>query len=571
MVWKLGDELKNGKYIINGVLGTGRFGSTYLAKHKDSDKLLVIKTLSDELISSISSTDRDNLEIKFWQEAAKLAKSQHPNIVKAGVPFKEAQSPCIAMEYIDGRNLAERAEKIYDEEVALKYIQQIGEALITVHENGLIHRDVKPGNILLRPRKGITEAVLIDFGLALEFDLELITVRTKEASEGFAPPELYSRYGGKIGPHTDVYSLAATLYYAVTGKYPASSEDVEILGDKTTPPIEFKKTITDKLNKAILRGLSQHAKDRPASIKIWLDLVPTSSDYTLLKKAGSIFKRKLPYVELISLCGIDYIPLEKMLFEQKWKKADQETAAIILKILDRETESWLRLEDIAKIPCEDLHTIDKLWMYYTNERFGFSIQKQIWKKVGGDIDANDKTWERFGKHVGWYVNFFGWTSNPISKLKFRFQKGYFPTIVRPAKGVLIGKGAKALLDDLREDLISERQKLAKAIANYKRQELQYYKLRREAKEWQTRAQMAMGKGDEDQAKEALKTHQHLTEKANLSESNLVKRDEELEYKKRKHINGKEYKLDYVQSEILDLEISCLSSKLEQCNISWKEL
>lgn len=302
MVWKPGDKLQNGKYTINRELGRGRFGITYLAKHEDGYQL-VIKTLNDELLASVSPTERDNLESNFWDEAVKLARSQHSHIVKVRQPFKERQRSCIVMEYIDGFSLADRAEKKLDEKVALGYIQQIGEALIAVHKNGLIHRDVKPGNILLRPKGGRTEAVLIDFGLALEFDRNLSTVRTKQASEGFAPPELYSRHGGDIGPHTDVYFLAATLYDLLTGTPPISalerkSELNSNNKDPLTAPIGLNPKISPVVNQAIIKGMELDSKERPQSIKDWLELLGLTVEATSINEPSS---RPLSFEQKIAI------------------------------------------------------------------------------------------------------------------------------------------------------------------------------------------------------------------------------------------------------------------------------
>jgi serine/threonine protein kinase len=168
MAWQAGEQLQGGKYTIEQELGRGRFGITYLAKDLKGDRL-VIKTLNDDLLNSLSPEERNRLEPLFWQEAVKLARFRHPHIVQVENPFKEGSHCCIAMEYIDGHPLSLRAQKVLPESAALTYIRQIGEALIEVHENQLIHRDIRPENIMLRVRDGKAEAVLIDFGLALDF------------------------------------------------------------------------------------------------------------------------------------------------------------------------------------------------------------------------------------------------------------------------------------------------------------------------------------------------------------------------------------------------------------------
>jgi eukaryotic-like serine/threonine-protein kinase len=269
MAWVAGQQLQGGKYTIERELGRGRFGITYLAKEKNSDRL-VIKTLNDDLLNSLNQTERDRLEQMFWQEAVKLATCSHPYIVKAGEPFKEGSQWCLAMEYIDGIILADRRQQVLSESEALSYIQQIGEALIQVHQKHLIHRDIRPENIMVRVRDGKPEAVLIDFGLALDFDHNLTTARTRETSEGFTPLELYSQ-SQPTGAYTDVYALAATLYVLLTGKRPVSALQRKLNHTRLIPPKQLNTQISDRINRRILEGMELEAKKRPQSMGEWLD------------------------------------------------------------------------------------------------------------------------------------------------------------------------------------------------------------------------------------------------------------------------------------------------------------
>ncbi|MDZ8091152.1 MULTISPECIES: GUN4 domain-containing protein [unclassified Nostoc] len=106
---------------------------------------------------------------------------------------------------------------------------------------------------------------------------------------------------------------------------------------------------------------------------------------------------------LNSAVGIDYTILQKLLASGKWREADQETWKLMLKISHREKECYLRVEDIKQFPCQDLLTIDRLWVKYSNGRFGFSIQKQIWDSVGGKPDLDLETWKYFGESLGWRI------------------------------------------------------------------------------------------------------------------------------------------------------------------------
>lgn len=108
-------------------------------------------------------------------------------------------------------------------------------------------------------------------------------------------------------------------------------------------------------------------------------------------------------VELRSAKGIDYCELDKLLKAQEWRKADELTARLMYQVAGREKEVCLREKDINHFPCEDLRTIDQLWVHYSNSKFGFSIQKKLWLECGGKIDKYDyEVWKKFAAKVGWY-------------------------------------------------------------------------------------------------------------------------------------------------------------------------
>lgn len=96
----------------------------------------------------------------------------------------------------------------------------------------------------------------------------------------------------------------------------------------------------------------------------------------------------------------NYAQLETLLKAGKWKEADQETAKQMCEVMGRQNEGWLRVEDIQQFPCADLRTIDQLWKKYSKGKFGFSVQKQIWKNCGSPMEYN-ANWEKFGDRVGW--------------------------------------------------------------------------------------------------------------------------------------------------------------------------
>jgi serine/threonine protein kinase len=171
------------------------------------------------------------------------------------------------MEYIEGEQLGHLG--VLSESQALDYIQQIGDALTVVHQNGLLHRDVKPGNIIVRNNK--SEAVLIDFGIARDFTSNLTQTHTTHKTIFYAPLEQYKRRAER-GAFTDVYALAATLYKVLTGKEPEDSQSRDD-GYPLAEPKEINPNISDRVNKAILKGLELQPENRPQSVQEWLYLL----------------------------------------------------------------------------------------------------------------------------------------------------------------------------------------------------------------------------------------------------------------------------------------------------------
>ncbi|WP_419546316.1 GUN4 domain-containing protein [Microcystis sp.] len=115
-----------------------------------------------------------------------------------------------------------------------------------------------------------------------------------------------------------------------------------------------------------------------------------------------------PEIELKSEKGIDYRKLRDLLEQQQWKEADEETRVVMLQAANRTKEGWLREEDIDNFPCEDLRTIDQLWVKYSGGRFGFSVQakiyRELYRELGGTREYNRRVWDAFGDRVGWRVN-----------------------------------------------------------------------------------------------------------------------------------------------------------------------
>ncbi|MBU0499294.1 MAG: SUMF1/EgtB/PvdO family nonheme iron enzyme [Gammaproteobacteria bacterium] len=227
------DTLLKGRYRIERVLGEGGFGITYPARDQRLERTVVIKEylpaeMGARASDSITVRPRTNREAdyrhgleRYLDEAKALARFTHPNIVQILDHFEANGTAYIVMNYEAGQTLEERLQdpRPLDQGQILELIVPLLQGLEKVHQAGLLHRDIKPGNIYLRDEGG---PLLIDFGAARHALLDVSKSLSAIVSQGYAPPEQYSSHG-KQGPYTDLYALGAVLYRLITGQVPIES------------------------------------------------------------------------------------------------------------------------------------------------------------------------------------------------------------------------------------------------------------------------------------------------------------------------------------------------------------
>ena len=280
----VGTSLQNGKYLIENELGRGGFGVTYRAVHRTLNQIVVIKTLR----WPANDAEKAQQLQQFQAEARRLAQCQHPHIVNVTDFFIESERPYLVMDFIPGQPLSELIfpNRPLSENTALQYARQIASALQTVHNQGLLHRDVKPQNIMVNQGN----AILIDFGIARELISGQTQTHTNLVSEGYAPLEQYLPKARRSAA-TDVYGLAATLYSAVTGQVPVAS--VLRSHHPLTPPRQLNLKLSPKTEQAILQGMALDLAQRPQSMASWLtllsarDIKPLSTQPTQVVAPGS--------------------------------------------------------------------------------------------------------------------------------------------------------------------------------------------------------------------------------------------------------------------------------------------
>jgi len=282
------------RYKVESVLGIGGFGITYKAHDDTLDCNVVIKEYLPEecgardsdTMSVIPRTNREDdykygLE-KYLEEARTLAKFQHPNIVRVSNFLKANGTAYFVMDYADGIALDEWLKKktgSLDEKTILQIITPILDGLSEVHKAGIMHRDIKPGNIFLRKKGG---PLLIDFGAARQALGEQSKSISAIISMGYAPPEQYTTRG-KQGPYTDLYAVGAVLYKLITGNTPIESPDRsheihEGELDPLTPAVEAGKSkISDWLLQITDQLLNISPKQRPQNADDVLSAIENKS------------------------------------------------------------------------------------------------------------------------------------------------------------------------------------------------------------------------------------------------------------------------------------------------------
>jgi eukaryotic-like serine/threonine-protein kinase len=205
-----------GRYEVEELVGHGGMSSVYKARDSLLERHVALKILHEQY-----NADDDFVE-RFKREARSVAQLQHPNIVTVIDRGEEEGRQYIVFEYVEGENLKEYVVRKGRLEIreALEVAIEVANALAFAHENGLIHRDVKPQNVLLN---GDTRAKVTDFGIARTLDVDGMTqTGTVLGTSNYIAPEQAS--GGRVDAHSDVYALGVVLYELIAGEVPFPGE-----------------------------------------------------------------------------------------------------------------------------------------------------------------------------------------------------------------------------------------------------------------------------------------------------------------------------------------------------------
>lgn len=272
-----------GRYEIVGELGQGAMGIVYKAKDPLIDRIVAIKTIS----LNLAMDEKEEYEARFYQEAKAAGRLSHPNIVTVFDVGKSGDIAYIAMEFLEGRELRDilNDNNRLPVDQVLDIVVQVALGLAYAHEHGIVHRDVKPSNIMV-VRDG--HAKITDFGIAR---MASASVRTQTGmvlgSPKYMSPE---QVMGKLtDQRSDIFSLGVMLYEMLVGQAPFAGENVnaimyQIMNTVPPPPSASNPAVPGMLNFIVAKALAkklddryQNAKEFANDLRACRDTIPRSS------------------------------------------------------------------------------------------------------------------------------------------------------------------------------------------------------------------------------------------------------------------------------------------------------
>ncbi len=254
--------LASGRYRVEDVLGRGGMAVVYLARDDELERPVAVKVLAGHLADDPVFRDR------FLREARLAAGLSHPNIVQIYDAGEDHGDPYIVMECVEGRSLADELEATgaLDPARVVDLGVQVCAGLEHAHAAGLVHRDIKPGNLLLGERDTVKIA---DFGIARAAETTRLTqMGSVLGTAAYLSPE--QALGEEVTAAADIYSLGCVLYECMTGRTPYVFDTLAELAVKhreepITPVRELRPEIPEKLEAVVMRSLARNPEYRPPS------------------------------------------------------------------------------------------------------------------------------------------------------------------------------------------------------------------------------------------------------------------------------------------------------------------
>ena len=399
------------RYRALKVIGQGGFGKTFLAQDesKPSQPRCVIKQFAFETINPNASQGTLDVAIRLFEQEAKRLDDlgKHPQIPELLSFTIHEGKQYLIQEFIDGETLEQELARVgaFSEQQVRDVLVEVLQILEFVHSKSVIHRDISPDNIIRRCSD--QKLVLVDFGAAKHATATLLAkTGTGIGKPSYGAPE---QMLGKSVFQSDLFGLGVTCLHLLTNVEPFTLYDV-LENEYQWRQFLNGKVVSDEFGKLLDRLTAYRVKERPNSVIDTLQELGIKTsvvNISLQSKVPNITASKQnsskSSINLISTKGIDYRELEKLLMSNQWRKADELTARLVLKAVGREKKRLLNVKDIKNFPRQDFHTIDQLWLSYSNGKFGFSVQLQLWLRCGGQFDQYDyEVWKQFASKVGWY-------------------------------------------------------------------------------------------------------------------------------------------------------------------------
>ncbi len=260
-----------GNYDLLQKIAEGGMGAIWKGRHRTTGEIVAVKIMPAHMANNATLLKR------FEQEFRAASRLDHPNIVRA-LDYGEANaSPYLVMEFVQGESLGQRIDREgrIPEAEAIRIIAQVAQGLHRAHKQNLVHRDVKPDNILVTP-EGV--AKLADLGLVKETETDLNLTKTGRGlgTPHFMAPEQF-RNAKNANPRCDIYSLGATLYQMVTGELPFGRSNgpleawMKKVQNDLTPPRKLVPDLSERLDWAIRRAMASQADQRPATCREFVE------------------------------------------------------------------------------------------------------------------------------------------------------------------------------------------------------------------------------------------------------------------------------------------------------------
>ena len=256
---------KLGRYVIVEEIGQGAMGVVYKAVDPLIDRTVAIKTINLDL----SKEELANFEKRFQREVQSAGKLNHPNIVTVYDVGRTEGVAYMAMEFLEGKELREILDSgvVLPVEKVAHIASQVADGLAFAHEHGIVHRDVKPANVMVM-KNGLVK--ITDFGIAQMSSASRTVSGMVMGSPKYMSPEQV--VGQAVDGRSDIFSLGVVLYEMLAGKTPFSGDNIsaimyQILNDEPIPPKAFNQSIPDSINFIVLKALAKHPDKRYQNAK----------------------------------------------------------------------------------------------------------------------------------------------------------------------------------------------------------------------------------------------------------------------------------------------------------------